>query len=158
MIKNAKKIAKVLCLVVALLMLGMLVMQFLPFWSTDGDAASINGYVWIPKEHKELTKFFKDFFTTQFGIKFSMNYIYLMPVIVFICCVLGISLCLIKPGNFLTFLLPIIGGFYGARGYLLNIVFHEGQNWQLHLALCIVTAAVAAIGLIFSVIPFFKKK
>ncbi len=158
--KNAKKIAGILCIVVAVLMLAMLVMQFMPFWSAEEDTASINGYVWLPKSHKDLTNYFKDFFKNEIGIKYSMNYFYLMPVIVLVCCVLGLALCATKRGGLVSFILPLIGGIYGARDYLMNVLFQMGQNWQIHLALCIAMAVVAGLGIAVCILGKikFKKK
>ncbi len=153
MIKNSDKIAKIICIAAAVMMLATLVMQFLPFWSANEDTASVAGYVALPKSHTGLNKFFRNLFKSDFGIKFSMKYVYPMPVVVFVSCILGLFLCVKSFGKFLSFVLPTVAGIYGAQGYLLNVVFQYGMNWQLHMVICIVLAVVGITGLAICALP-----
>ncbi len=156
MIKNSDKIAKIICIIAAVMMLATLVMMFLPFWSANEDTASVAGYVALPKSHSGINKFFKNLFKSDFGIKFSMKYVYPMPVVVFFSCILGLFLCVKNFGKFLSFVLPTVAGIYGAQGYLLNIVFQYGMNWQLHMVICIVLAVVGIAGLVVCTLPVLK--
>ncbi len=150
---NANKIVKIICVIVAVLMLAMLIMQFQPFWSANEDSASVAGYVALPKSHTGLNKYFKNYFKTEYDVKFTMHYVFPMPVVVFLCCVLGLFMCAYKFGSFLSFILPTVAGIYGAQGYLMNIVFRMGANWQFHTAICIAMAAVGIVGMIVCCVP-----
>ncbi len=151
--KHSKTIAKVLSFVLAAVMLAMLVMQFQPFWSTEEDEASLAGYVWMPKEHKNLTRYFKNLYKNEFNLVFDMNNIFPVPVMVFVCCILGIVVSLWRPGKWFSYLLPVLGGFYGVQGYLSQRIFQLGQNWQVHLVLCGIILLLGAVGLIVNLLP-----
>lgn len=150
--KYSKTIAKILCFLLIAMMLGMLVMQFQPFWSAEGDEASLAGYIWVPKDHKILTKYFMNVYENEFNLVFKMNNIFPVPVMVFACCILGIMICLWKSGKWFSFLLPTLGGFYGVQGYLSQRIFQLGHNWQVHLMLCGAILVIAIGGLVFSVL------
>ncbi len=154
--KHAQTVAKILSFVLVIVMLAMLVMQFQPFWSTEDDEASLADYVWMPKEHRTLTKYFKNLYKNEFNLVFKMNNIFPVPVMVFACCVLGIVVSLWRPGKWFSFLLPILGGFYGAQGYLSQRIFQLGQNWQVHLALCVLILLLGVAGLVMNVLPKVK--
>ncbi len=154
--KNTDKLSRIICIAAAAMMLIMLVVQFLPFWSANEDTVSVMGYVALPKAHTGINKFFQNMFKTDFGIKFSMKYIYPMPVVVFFSCILGIFMCVKTYGKFLSFVLPTVAGIYGAQGYLLNIVFRYGMNWQLHLIVCILLSVVGIGGMLVSVMPMLQ--
>ncbi len=153
MIMNVNKIAKIMCLVAAVMMLAVLIIQFLPFWSVNEDTTSVMGYVALPKAHTGINKFFREMFKADFGIKFSMKYVYPMPVVVFFSCILGLFMCAKTYGKFLSFVLPTVAGVYGAQGYLLNIVFRYGMSWQLHLIACIILGLVGIAGMIVCALP-----
>ncbi len=155
--KNTQKTVKILTFVLVIVMLAMLVMQFQPFWSTEGDEASLAGYIWFPKEHRTLTKYFKNLYANDFNLVFKMNNIFPVPVMVFACCVLGVLVCLWKLGHWYSFLIPMLGGFYGAQGYLSQRIFQLGQNWQIHLTLCVLILLLGVAGLVFSLLPMLKK-
>ncbi len=156
--KTPKTIAKILSFVVAVLMLAMLVMQFMPFWTVEDHTVSIADYTWMTKEHRDLTAEFKAYYKEVYDIPYSTNYVFLMPVIVFVCCVIGTIMCCVKPGNWIYYLLPVVGGIYGAQGYLTNPLFQMGQNWVLHMVLCIAIAVVGAAGLACALIAVLNPK
>ncbi len=156
--KNVQTISKILSFVLVVVMLLMLVMQFQPFWSTEDDEASLAGYIWVPKSHRALTKYFKNMYKDEFNLVFNMNNIFPMPVMVFACCILGIIVSMWKPGKWFSFLLPVLGGFYGAQGYLSQRIFQLGQNWQLHLMICIAILLLGLAGLILSLLPMVKAR
>ena len=49
-------IVKYLSFALAIVILALLVMQFLPFWTTEKETVSINDYLWMTNEHKSVTK------------------------------------------------------------------------------------------------------
>ncbi len=156
--KYSKIIAKILSFALVLVMLASLVMQFQPFWSTEGDEASLAGYIWMPKEHKTLTKYFKNLYKNEFNLIFNMNNIFPVPLMVFVCCIFGAAISLWKPGKWFSFLIPVLGGFYGTQGFLSQRIFQLGQNWQLHLVLCMIMLLLGVAGLVFSVLSKVKSR
>ncbi len=146
--KNTKTVTRVVSILVAIMMLALLAMQFMPFWSAKDDSASIQGFIWAPGEHKALEKFFKGEYSDLYESRYVINGFYMMPVIVFICSIAGTVMCLTKPCEWIWYLLPVICGFFGVWGYLSQPMFQLGPNWIIHLVLCIAVAVVGLIGLI----------
>jgi len=135
----------ILCVV---LMVLLLVLQFLPFWSygEPAETASISDYIWWPEDHKSLEKHMQG----QFGKDFHVWEIVGMPCGVLAFGVLGILFCLIKPRNPLCTFLPLACGGIGLWGYLCKPAFQLGVNWQLHAALCALIFVVAACTLLLA--------
>lgn len=139
----------VLC---AAVLLVMIVLQFVPYWNfatEAGDAAcSVNGYVWLPDQHEDLTAYLQG----QLGADFTVDRVYAMPAIQLVTGVLGIAFALLKPA------LPVGGicacacGIAGLWGYLTNPALRLGGGWALHL---IVSALVIAAG-VLSIVSYFK--
>ncbi|MBQ8952614.1 MAG: hypothetical protein IJ048_00730 [Clostridia bacterium] len=128
----------------AALMLILLVLQFTPFWryGDPEQTASIQGYVWMPSDHSALEKQLQADLDDS---SFTVEHILAMPILVMILCAVGIVFCLIKSENAFISLLPAFAGLIGAWGYAAGAAFHQGGNWGLHLALCIIIFALGAI-------------
>ncbi len=66
---NPKILINLIC---ALCLIAVLVLQMLPYWSyeVDGESqtAAVAGYVWLPKEHKDLENMFKDELEAQYEV------------------------------------------------------------------------------------------
>lgn len=146
--KNLGRIVNILCVV---LLIGVLVTQFLPFWSYEAKdetvTVSIDGYVWFPEDHKELTKDFGEILQITEKKKIQPNLV-IEAALLFVACVVSIIFLVAKSGHKFTAVLPLITGILGIKQYLGNYLFQIGQNWQLHLAVCIVLAVVAASNLV----------
>lgn len=155
--KNLGRIINILCVV---LLIGVLVTQFLPFWSyTDKEDAevtvSIDGYVWFPEDHKNLTKDFGEILQIEEKKQIQPNLVY-ESALLFVACVVSIIFLVVKSGSKFTAVLPLITGILGMKQYLGNYLYQIGQNWQLHLAVCIVLTVVAALNLVLLIVEAAK--
>ncbi len=150
--KRAGKAAKILSFVVAVLMLVLLILQYQPFWTVGKETVSIAEFIWRPKEHKDFTKYFENFYSDVLhtSVKFSMNHINIAHISIFVCCIVGMILCCARPGKWIFYLLPIYGGIAGACGYAQSFIYQLGQNWVLHMILCILVAIVGGVGMVCS--------
>lgn len=146
MTRKASNLTPILNVICAVLMLVLLVLQFMPFW-TYGDPAtpvSIQGYIWFPGDHTGLDKALKESVSTDY----SINDVLLMPILTLVLGAVGIVLCLIQSDNPFVSLLPAACGLAGTWGYLTGAAFHVGSGWEFHLILCIALLALGLISLI----------
>lgn len=146
MTRKASNLTPILNVICAVLMLVLLVLQFMPFW-TYGDPAtsvSIQGYIWFPGDHTGLSKAF----TESVSADYSINDVLLMPILTLMMGAVGIVLCLIQSDNPFVSLLPAACGLAGTWGYLTGAAFHLGSGWVFHLILCIALLALGLISLI----------
>ncbi len=156
--KKTKLVAIILSILATALLLGVVVMQYQPFWSVDDETVSITDYVWLTKEHKDVTKHFKSYMKDNYDIKYSTNDIATMPVALLLCAAVSLVVCVLKPGAWPHPLLVAGAGGYGAWGFLSQPLFQLGANWQMHLALCIAAAVVGTVGFGFSAAVAIKNK
>ena len=142
-------IVKYLSFALAVVILALLVMQFLPFWTTEKETVSINDYLWMPNEHKSVTKLFKAELDDK---KFDPIKIVLWPVLTLVLGVAGIILCFIKKDTLLPYLMTILCGLTGTLTYLTNPVYQWGANWIVHLIVAIVVLVAGVAGLVLKLL------
>ena len=110
----------------ALCSLILVIMEFLPYWESEGKSVSIAQYQWIPKSYKPLTKALQEIF----GKDYSLNSLggWSIAVLVFgAVSLLFLFLHRKKP----SFLDVAVFGFVGISGILTvaNPVFRTGALW-----------------------------
>ncbi len=154
--KTKRIIAVVLTIVSTLLMLGALYMQYLPFWSDDEEMVSISDYVWMTEDYKGLTRDFKSFMNKNYDIKYSTNHVATMPVVVFVCSLVCLALCILRPQKWYSGLVAAIGGGYGAWTYLSNPLFQLGVDWRMQMVVCAAAAAVGIAAVLMAVLVKIK--
>jgi len=140
----------------AFLMLALVICQFLPFWSANGDAASLQEYTWWPERHTALT----DWFKTNISSDFRVNDIVMPTLLMLIFGCLGSVMCLIKSKSCLPVLPALICGISGIWGYLAKPAYQLGSLWFVHLMLAIAIVLICIPLLISSaktVISWFKE-
>ena len=142
-------IVKYLSFALAIVILALLVMQFLPFWTTEKETVSINDYLWMPNEHKSVTKLFKAELDDK---KFDPIKIVLWPVLTLVLGVAGIILCFIEKDTLLPYLMTILCGLAGMLTYLTNPVYQWGANWIVHLIVAIVVLVAGVAGLVLKLL------
>lgn len=143
---NTDKTKRICCYICAVLMLLLLVLQFMPFWhyGEQGElSASINAYIWLPSEYKDLTKHL----TAAIGEDYSINQVLIMPIVTLILEVCGIGFCLARRDHTITRVFPAACGLVGIWGYLAEPAFRLGANWGVHLIVCIAMLLVSAYSL-----------
>ena len=126
----------------AALMLVLLILQFVPFWTYGeaGETASISQYIWFPTDYSEV----EQYIAASLGTDFSINQILGMAILMLVLSAAGFALCLAKPGQPLVSLLPTACGLTGVIGYLTSPAMQLGTGWVLHLLVC---AGMLAMGL-----------
>ena len=150
--------SKVLSCVCVVILLVAVVMMFTPYWNysltaKDGTvtevSTSVNGYVWRPDECKDFEKWVK----AEAGDKPDINAEFGMPVLMLAAAVIGIVLCIIKPGAPLAGLLPIIYGIAAIVGFTGSALLQMGP-WVIYVVIGVV-AIVAGLAKI--VLGFAEK-
>lgn len=126
---------------IALMAVLLLLQTVVPFWSVG----SIQEFLWFIADKKAMDAEFAPLFG---DVKYLLNEVVLMPVVVLVGTVAGIAVSLLKKHVF-TALFPIICGGVGAWGYITNPGFQIGYLWGLHLAVCILLFLVGAAQLVF---------
>lgn len=143
--ENAGRFVRACNVVCAALMLALLVLQFLPFWSYETEegarSASIQSYIWFPGDMTDLEASLAEATGDE---AFSVNAILGMPIVVLLAGAAGVVLCLIKSGSPLASLLPLACGAAGVYGFLAKPAFRLGESWGVQLAL---SAAVLLLAL-----------
>ena len=165
-----KNYIKILSFVLAALLLGLFVTQLLPFWNCsdckthpEGDKMlSIAEYILFPLDHKSLTNDMTDVYKAVFGEDlrdaqgkkwvFSVDEILICPLLVFVGCLLGIVLCLFIENKLYGIIAGTVAGIAGVLGYLMYLPLQVGPDWQLHLAVAGVVAAVAVVSLTYTIL------
>lgn len=132
-------------LVCALLLMILFILQFTPFWQYGeaGESCSISSYVWFPSDQKEL----ESWLGAQ-AEDHDLNSFVGMPILTLVLSAAGAVLCLIKPDNGWTALLPTACGLFGAIGYLTTPALKLGMGWTWHLLLCIALLVLGVFGLV----------
>lgn len=132
--KNPIRLRKTMNILCAVLMLVLLVCQFLPYWSIDGDTASIAGYVWLSEEGNAFTEHFR---STLNDPDFYAGKIVLMNVIMIAAGAIGIISCLFRSEDWQSIIFPGVCGIFGVISYLAYPAYRMGSAWLLHLLLSI---------------------
>ena len=135
-------VCKAINMLLAILMALLAVLQFCPYWQSEGINASIQGYVWFPTENDALTTYLEE----SVG-EFSLNSVIGMPILVLVLAVAAIA-CYVKLAKYPV--IPIMGivmGISGLWGYLGCSVYRVGAYFGLHVALCAVILLLGLAGL-----------
>ena len=120
------KIFDYVCIAV---MLGVVVVQFLPFWFYEGQSTSTQMYIWFPDKCKTLTKLLKEIL----GKDYNINHVVLGPAALLIAPVVACVLYVIKPKNYFIRILPVVAAVIGLWMYLSHPVFALGSYYAIHL-------------------------
>lgn len=126
-----KTTVSLLGIVSAVLMLALLILQFTPFWSANGDAASVQGMTWFPSNHSGLN----DYFSSELGSNYSLNTLVLPTICILVLAAVGIVMSIIKPRAAANGWFTFGCGICGIWGYLFMPVYQLGSGWVLPLIL-----------------------
>ncbi len=149
--KNPIRLRKTMNILCAILMLALLVCQFIPFWSLNGDTASIAGYVWLSEEGNAFTEHFR---STLNDPNFYAGKIVLMNVFTIVASVVGMIMCLGHSTELQPTVFSGICGIVGVISCLAYPVYRMGTLWPLYLLLSIGMLLMAVI--VFY--PWLKEK
>lgn len=121
------------------LMLVLLVLQFLPYWSGNGDSTSVNGYVWRITEHTGL----QEWFAGQIP-GYDILQTIAMPILQLVLAALGVLIFLVKRSEWAAALFAGACGIVGIWGNLTGPEFQLGSLWGAFLALSLIMTMAAA--------------
>lgn len=141
---NRTRVCNLLC---SVLMIILVALQFMPFFTYGeaGETASIQSYVWFPTEYSALEK------EITFVVPgHSIASLVPMPLIVILCCAVGLVMSLFMGERPFVSVFPAACGLAGVWGYLTKPEFQLGANWQWHLILSIIIAAAGVLSLIMN--------
>lgn len=159
--KTLSLVSRICCFLCVALMLALIIIQFVPYWTVEEETVSMAEMIWFPTEHKDITKVWKKEMKAL-DSEFKMNGLVPMPILSMAAAGIGIFVCLFKNKSWGSALLPIISG--GAMAYALMIhpIQKTGLHCQTFLILSIVTVAVAAVclltGIVASVMEYVSYK
>ena len=132
-------------IVCAILMLALLICQFVPFWNLDGREASIGGYIWLESHYDGFTAYFQEWLNDG---DFYSGSIVGVNVILMLACTAGIVFCFKYLDDFLPAVFSVVCGAVGLYQYIAMPVFQLGNNWRIHLAICIAMLVMAIVAFI----------
>ena len=141
-----KKAVRIVNILLAVLMLALLVLQFLPFWTVADRQVSIQEYTWFPLDNKDLTKQFE----TMFGGKanYNLNDVVGMPVLVFFFTVASILFTIFANDKSWISAFPAVAGAGAIIGFLTLPIYQLNEMWVAHVALAGVIVLISLYGLI----------
>lgn len=140
--RNSTSSTRGINIVCAVLMFALLICQFVPFWNLDGETSSIGGYVWFPDDHSTFTSHFQE--TLNDGDFYSGS-IAGINVLIMLACVAGVVFCIKNLEDFWPVVFPVACGILGLYQYLAISVFRLGNNWGIHLVICIAMLVMAIV-------------
>lgn len=165
----------VICNIVAVaLLLVLLGTQFLPFWVCEDcktheetKEVSVGEYVWIPQDHKPITKGMTNMYLEKYGkdykdefgkkFKFQPNDVLFPHVVILVASVLSVLLLFKVPASVVASFLPLVAGATGIWDYLSNLALQQGENWQLHLVVSVCVAVAAFASIVVQIVLKLKK-
>lgn len=133
--------SRVLNYISVILTLILLILHFSPFWSVNGDTASLQGYIWFPNQHEGISSYLSS----------NINGIVLFPVLQLIAGALGVVLCLIYAKSFLVSIAPVFCGAFGIAGFCSNDALKLGSTWAIMLILSILILISGIATIIFGI-------
>lgn len=129
------------CGACALLIALVLALQFVPFWQHEAGSASINAYVWLPSQNAETTALLQG----ALGEDFTVGNMVGGPAAELLCGIIALVLCIFCQKSIFAPLMAAVTGAVGAVAYLATPALQLGSLWGLHLATCLLLAAMGAV-------------
>ncbi len=129
----------------SVLMLVLVVLQFLPYWSYQGESVSIAGYVWRPHEYNTFTELFRSYF----GKKFRITLMFGLPMaLTLVANLVGSVLCVLKSRKPATYLVPAVSGILGIYGLLTQQPYRLSGLWLPNLILYALVLLLGIVGIL----------
>jgi len=146
MSKQTKLSATPFFFICAAIMLVMVILHFVPFWTVNGVTDSIASLTWWPLEHTEL----QAYLSQTAGTDFSINSFVWLPILQLVFAFLGAAACIFFSHYTVTAIIPLGVGILGIYSYLTNPFLQLGSGWVFHLIaavlLLLVSLCTIAIG------------
>ena len=129
------------CVACALVLVLLLITQFVPFWQEGEMSASIGAYVWFPQDNKAVTTYLQGFL----GKAFEVGNMVAGPVVLLVGSLVSLWMCLFMQSKWITPIVTAVTGLAGTIGYLATPALRLGKLWGVHLGLCVLLLAMAAV-------------
>ena len=140
--KISDRLLKITNIVCAVIILALVVLQFMPFWTVGETTLSAQEYIWFCRHHID----FEDFFIQQLGDAFSLNAAVLPTVGILAFGCLSIYFCIAKSNKSANWVWTILcGGLSCVFGFLTTPVYQMGSNWIVHLILGVVVCLISIV-------------
>lgn len=143
-LKNPTKSMNLIC---ALLMALLVLLQFMPFWTVDGETVSVMHYMGFPDEHNNLSSWLDGTVSGGFMINDLVAWFFFTVVLA----IVGVVLCIKYREKALVALIPSACGIVGVLYCINEQAFRLGQTWVLQLLMYILLLALAVCNLVFMV-------
>lgn len=128
------------------LLLVLLVLQFLPNWSANGDTTSVNGYVWRITVHTGL----QDWFASQIA-GYDITQTIVMPILQLVFAFFGIVVFLIKRNEWFVSVFGIACGLTGLWGCITRPEFQLGSLWGAFLGVNVLLTLAGLAALVLNI-------
>lgn len=136
--KNSTKTLNLACM---LLMAVLVLLQFTPYWSVDGEGVSLMGYLGFPNDHSNLSSWLNSTIPGGFTINEIVSWILFTAAL----CIAGVILCLKYREKISAALVPAGAGLLGILFCVNEPAFRLGRLWVLYLLLyCVIL--ILAVG------------
>ena len=125
----------------------------------EAHTVSITSYVWFPDHYKAMHSILAEYIDPPLStveISSAVNYV-VQATYLMVACIASIVLLIVKNGKKWAALAPLVAGVVGLVQYLGNHLFQLGMNWQVHMILCAVAAAVACVNVVLWIVDLAKK-
>lgn len=120
---------------------------------------SIAAYVWLPNHNTALHSILAEHIDPPLSameISSAVNRV-VQATYLMVACVAAVLILIVKNGKKWAAIAPLVAGVVGLVQYLGNNLFQLGMNWQTHMILCAVTAAVACVNVVLWIVDLVKK-
>lgn len=138
--KTVSLVSRICCFVCVALMLAMIILQFVPYWTVGEETVSMEEMIWTCKHHKEITNYWKKNVMKDF----TMNSLVGFPIFSLLTGVAGIAFCLIRSKKWSSAIFPLASGYFMIRA-MEHPVQQTGAHYGLLQILGIVTVVVALV-------------
>lgn len=132
---------------VSALMLILVVLQFLPYWSYQGETVSLAGFVWRPYAHSTFTSLFRSYFGKQFRITLLFG---LPMALTLIANLVGSVLCVVRSAQPAAYYVPTICGALGIYALLTKEPYRLSGLWLPNLILYALVLILGIAGVILA--------
>lgn len=139
-----QKAVRVVVIVLAVLMLALLALQFLPYWTVADRQVSIQEYTWLPLDNKDLTKQFEGMYGKA---NYNLNDVVGMPVLVFFFTIGTALFTIFTKAKSWVAIFPAVAGISVIIGYLTLPIYQLNDMWIAHVALAGVIVLVSIIAI-----------
>ena len=151
--KNPTKTVNLVCV---LLMAVLVLLQFTPYWSVDGEGVSLMGYLGFPDDHSNLSSWLNSSIPGGFNINEIVFWVFFTAVL----CIAGVILCLKFRESAAAALVPAAAGILGILFCVIEPAFRLGNLWVVYLLLYVALLALSLVpitGLVKEIVKDFRE-